>query len=263
MLAPLIVAGGVTVVYVAVLCSQAINIDAEMRVRCAWGIVRARWPALSKPPVTAEADYGRDWLAACMPARRLPHVEDRRFPRGHRFLVLMVNLFVCDSCFDALGLERFERMAKLPHEELVAELANERTVVGKRLVRQMRKPGHFRDTIQRLDGQPLELTMCSPCQRREPRLVAAHTPATDLAGGKAIGAAMSLVSPASRMPATVAPRLAAGMSGHARGLSLFDIDLKKSAQLLADDRARGIGFHIVALIGEILHIQRNSPLSPS
>jgi hypothetical protein len=52
-------------------------------------------------------------------------IDDRKFPRGHRFPFLLVELLVCDSCFDMLGLERFARMAELPHEVLVEKFANE------------------------------------------------------------------------------------------------------------------------------------------
>jgi hypothetical protein len=41
---------------------------------------------------------------------------------------------------------------------------------------------------------------------------------------------------------------------HGRLFSLFDIDLKKSAQRLADECARFIGRNVVSLIGEVLHI---------
>jgi hypothetical protein len=45
-------------------------------------------------------------------------IEDRKLPKGRR-LTILGNLFVCDSCFNSLGFERFESLAELPLEEVI------------------------------------------------------------------------------------------------------------------------------------------------
>jgi hypothetical protein len=47
------------------------------------------------------------------------------------------------------------------------------------------------------------------------------------------------------------PRIAAGMSHRGRLFSLFDIDLKKGAQRLADECACFIGSNVVPLISDV------------
>ena len=45
-------------------------------------------------------------------------IDAGKMPHGRRFTIIC-SLFVCDDCFDSLGLHRFATLANLPIEEVI------------------------------------------------------------------------------------------------------------------------------------------------